>query len=223
MSGITTGARQFNFMGANAIVDWNHNTELMILSPSNGWQWQKVTGNNYIIHNTTKLDLRALLDGSAKGLDFLNVSVQESLPWTCAKNAEKTPYVLDVITTVRPSNEHILTWLVQPPGFRAGDNEAMQNTLNPSQVVWGLWRYFVANQSTPNEMLMLEVGASSSFGQGEVAVAPNLYHTRIFQFVGKDGESMTQFIPAYTLVCAAQVVGLNEGQEFTQMIRSSQR
>lgn len=225
MTGITTGSRQFNFMLPLCQLTWDTATE--VLTADNGYVVLDAGSTNRLVYQTTKLDLRALLDGGAKGLDFLNISLQESIPWTAHKESAATPYVMDVITTVRPSTEMLQTWLVLPPGFRGGlvgapTDPVERNWLNPSQVIWGLWRYFVLNQQMPNDKSCLELIASSSFGDGEVAVAPNCYHTRIVSYTGWNNAPPTH-IPALNLVCSAQVVDMNEGQEFTQMIRGSQR
>jgi hypothetical protein len=217
MSGITTGARQFNWMLPLCDLKWDVQTE--VITVNNGWEATKLGGNSYVMHQTEKLDLRALLDGSPKGLDILNVSVQESLPWTLHKNAPNTPLVTDVISTVKPDHEMIMAWPVLPPGFRAGEEHGLLNTLNPAQVIWGLWRYFVTDQNTPNDKFALATQSSCSFGDGEIAVSPHLYYTRIITYEG----GFDQVIPAVNIVCAAQVVSMNDGQEFTQMIRAGQR
>jgi len=203
------------------------------VTANNGWQAMDVGGNNRLIYYESKLDLRALLDGDAKGLDIMNISVQESIPWSVNKLQPTTPYVLDVITTTKPTNQMIATWLILPPAFRAGEEYPSTGIpeppgtspadafyiLNPSQVIWGLWRYMGVDQNMPNTLQALSVQSSSSFGDGEVAVSPQLYHTRIVSYEG----GFDQVLPAANLVIAAQVVSLTEGQEFTQMIRGSQR
>lgn len=229
MSGITTGSRQFNFMLPMCQITWTASGE--VITANNGWELYDAGGNNRFIYYQSKLDLRALLDGDAKGLDIMNISVQESLPWACHKNSTLTPYVMDVITTVKPTPAMIGSWLILPPGFRgsseypsvdlptSGVGVDAFHILNPSQVIWGLWRYYCINNEMPNDLAALEVQSSSSFGDGEVAVSPQLYHTRIVSYAG----GFNQVLPAANLVCAAQVISLTEGQEFTQMIRGSQR
>ena len=94
--------------------------------------------------------------------------------------------------------------------------------LNPSQVVWGLWRQLSTNgqfRFAPTEFATQTV-QSGYFGQGEVAVSPHLWWTRI---VRTTSNGDTLIVPSTNLVIYADAIALTEPQELSQMMRAGQR
>ena len=219
--GLTVGPRQFNFMAPKA--DF---TEGSLTIPQ-GWQ---VKGN--VVWYESKLDLRAFSSGEDKGLDLLNISLQEAGPWTYTDSADAVPsfFVVDVITSVSLSQAAILDaasdmTALNMPGF-ISDGKSSTQKLNTSQIIYGQWRAFSGNKSLEMTGSMygqfgLQTMQSGTFGQGEVIVGPAAFYTRIVAEMG--GSSPTFRIPAANLVCSGAVVEMRGFQELNQMARMSAR
>ena len=92
--------------------------------------------------------------------------------------------------------------------------------LNPSQVIYGLWRVFA--YARDNNNTVPQVFASSEFGTGELVVAPEMYWTRYLTILDWDqGEST--FIPAANAMMTGIVYDISENVELAQMSRAVQR
>lgn len=235
MTGVSEGAKTFSLQliggdsqgfitgGANQAPQWNYDLQV----------------SNNIVWNQTRLDLRAYNQGG-KGLDLRTLALQESLSWSAATTeVDYPPYVhcVDVISSVpltlnsiaamNPDigagggNYHFL------PGFLASAsefNEAEDQTLNSTQVVWGLWRRFALNQMFPYDMVLrlapLTTLDSGEFGSGEMLVAPFAYWTRVVWVYSDDTQV---FAPTAKIECGALTVDLKPLVEMNQMARMSQR
>ena len=183
------------------------------------------------------LDLRGLVAGNERGLYLDTVSLQESLPWTMPVEAEGAVIVCyDMLTTVRPTRHTLANVFIRPdtctsvlPGFlfpasaSTNDWPPSEQTLNPSQVIWGVWRVFSDNTSyklTPTWGKGLRVLQSSYFGQGDYVVAPSLCWTRI---VVTMEELDTVCVPSANLLCNARAENITTPMEVSQMMRAAQR
>jgi len=228
MGGVTVGPRQFTLMCsgtqmANGAFSAFQNSGWDVTGIDGGWGY----------YFQSKVDLRGLLvDGKNRGLNPLSVILQEAGPLEFA-TADTYCMVYDILTTVR-LNEQLIEGIYESystpgdvPGFldprvaTPQDKETFQD-LNPSQVVWGLWRQLSTNGTfrfAPTE-LATQIVNSGYFGQGEVAVAPELWWTRLIRTTG-DGD--TVIAPSANLVIYADSIGLTESQELTQMMRAVQR
>lgn len=211
MGGLTTGARQFTLMAPQSYKKFGEDkaTNFTQIDPTGIYLYQE------------KLDLRALLEGgdSGRGLDFVNIALQEHFPWVQATWFDTGAFVLDVVTTVRPSHEAMLNHVSggNGLGFLPDITASTDHqVLNPSQVLWGLWRKL---QPSKDAIDALTVVSSSNFGEGEIAVSPHLWYSRVFAI---DSQA-SLWVPAANLVCNARMVKLNEPQEMGQMIRASGR
>ena len=228
MGGVTVGPRQFTLMCsgtqmANGAFSAFH---------SSGWQATGIAaGFGYYFQS--KVDLRGLLvDGKNRGLNPLSVILQEAAP---VEFATEDTYcmVYDILSTVQLDEqliERIYETYSTPgdvPGFldprvaTPTGTESFQD-LNPSQVMWGLWRQFGGNgmfRFQPTEFAT-QVINSGYFGQGEVAVAPEIWWTRLVRTFA-DGD--TVIMPSANLVLHADAIAMTEAQELTQMMRAVQR
>ncbi|HIA02986.1 MAG TPA: hypothetical protein EYN66_13945 [Myxococcales bacterium] len=221
------GARQYTMMAPG--------TALGGYAPGeNGWQVVPaglVQGNGAYYYYQTKLDLRGLDD---LGLQPLSVTLQEGGPIILHSN-ETSAMVIDVLTTVRPTETNMGDWWVSiniqgnPPGFMMGSAIAYGpqmspdvQTLNPSQVTWGLWRLFgvngafrLAGTDFPTQTI-----SSGYFGQGEVQVPPSVWWTRLV--IGDESDT-SMGMPSSNLVVYANAHSMTEPEEMTAMMRSVQR
>lgn len=218
--GLTVGPRQFNFMAPKAnFSEGSRNIPSWV-----------VIGN--VIYYEGKLDLRAFSDGENKGLDLLNIALQEGGPWTYTDSADATPsfLVMDVITSVKMSEAAILDAVsdlsvLNMPGFLS-DAKADNQKFNTSQIIYGQWRSFGTNTSLDLGASIygqygMQVFQSGTFGQGEVIVGPAAFYTRVVAILG--GTAPTIRIPAANVVCSGAVVELAGFQELNQMARMSAR
>ena len=158
----------------------------------------KSTSGGY--YTQSLLDLRGLLAGDESGISISNVILQE--PDECRVNAttrEGFMWVCDMLTTVRPTETNMEQWfrglsnLSKLPGFvqseQAQPADASDQFLNPSQVVWGLWRLIAQDSLFSLEEVSAgpppimaygsRVVSSGYFGEGETIVAPSMYWTRL--------------------------------------------
>lgn len=225
MTGLTVGPRQFTLQKDSILVKTN-------LEPA-GPTWAEEGGSNWVwggagkyLSNQTKLDLRPYRESNdSRALDLLNITLQESPSWLNGSTSVGI-LVTDIFSTVRLNAQTIQNqWEMKTAGFlntrptaQTGTQSTDQN-LSPSQVVWGLWRYF---DHDANLGSLLINRASSYFGEGEIVVAPALYWTRIVSMYSP-AEGATMLVPSANLVCHAAVVDISQGQELAQMARMAQR
>ena len=218
------GARQYTMMAPG--------TALGGFTPGeNGWQVVPaalVSGSGAYYYYQNKLDLRGLDD---LGLQPMSVTLQEGGPITLHAN-ETSAMVIDVLSTVRPTEANMAEWWVSiniqgnPPGFMAGEAGAGpgpdQQTLNPSQVTWGLWRLFGVQGSFRLSITDWPTQTISSgyFGQGEVQVPPSVWWTRL---VVCDLTDTSIGMPSSNLVVYANAHSMTEPEEMTAMMRAVQR
>ena len=210
--------------------------------------WDTELGNsNYIIFTEQELDLRAYNQGG-KGLQMLQLAVQESGPWFASTTETDTPpylFCVDVLSSVKLSLNSIAACNPDPgiggnkfhflPGF-LGDISAFPaptpapgvrtpaQQLNSTQVIWGLWRRFNENTmiqiDTPNRIAALTLTDSGEWGSAEVSVAPSLFWTRI---VWVYVSAHTVYAPSVILEMLGDTVNLPQYVELNQMARMGQR
>lgn len=189
--------------------------------------------------NTQKLDLRALLAGNETGLVVSNAILQESgIIQAPVIAREAGIFVVDLLTTVEPTDEVLALMFSYNqegtmPGFLLSETQtttALTQTLNPSQVIWGLWRYFVKDQNLiakagATASFMMRPAGSGYFGEGETMVAPHVFWTRVvFSVEGTTtATSYPAIIPSANLVLIAAAEDLSTPQEVTAMMRSAGR
>lgn len=207
-----------------------------------------------LVYNTTKMDCRAFNQGG-KGLSLSNIGIQESIPvyqYTAApvevdggtqEKFEPAPLVIvDVLTTEKPNLNAIYemtvgtgtpSFLKFTTGFQYGYpiSDEDSTDYNPSQVVYGLWRYFQLNTERLEALRVLQ---SSEFGMGETIVAPHVYWTRCAFIPDIRANKENQMppmpdkknfltIPAANMLMVGEIVDLSEGEELAQMSRSVMR
>ena len=205
-----------------------------IVPGENGWQVLPLggPGNGAYHFYQTKLDLRGLDD---LGLQPSSVTLQEGGPFILHAN-ETSAMMFDVLTTVRPTEAAMGEWFTNintqgnPPGFLRGEAGAPaagpdQQTLNPSQIVWGLWRLFGVNGSFRLSVTDWPTQTISSgyFGQGEVQVPPSCWWTRLV-ILDKDADPPTSCgVPSTNLVVYASAHTMTDPEEMTAMMRAVQR
>jgi len=225
MTGLTVGPRQFTLQKDSVLVK----TDSSPAGPSwneeggSNWVWG---GNGKYLSNQTKLDLRPYRESNgSRALDLLNITLQESPSWLNGSTSIGI-LVTDIFSTVRLTPHTIsLNWEMKTSGFLntrpsgATGTQSTDQSLSPSQIVWGLWRFF---DHDANLGQLLINRASSYFGEGEIVVAPALYWTRIVSMYSPS-EGATMLIPSANLVCHAAVIDISEGQELAQMARMAQR
>ncbi len=205
-------------------------------------QWDQATGYGglgecYFV--STPLDLRGLMAGNEQGLFFNSISLQESRPWSVpvAEGVEQGWFmVYDMLTTVPLTMHTIAECFVRPdtgtsvcPGFLfpmntlANEWPETEQTLNPSQIIWGVWRLFCNNMSfkLPETFgLGMSVLQSGYFGQGDYAVSPSLYYTRI---VCTAAPADVIVVPSANLLTNARAEPITAPMEISQMMRAAQR
>lgn len=225
--------RQFTMMSAGCTMQ-NYQVQ-------GKWQainFSLVTSPTVAYYTTERLDLRGLLAGKEQGISISNVILQEAAPVRLPTTArEASCMVFDCLTTVPLTDENMAQWFdsttyqanvagMLKPADMTGVTSSDQE-LNPSQIVWGLWRWIVKDavmSSKPGEFEVRTIN-SGYWGEGETIVAPNLYWTRLV-FVTDNitqGTSYPAVIPSANLVVLGEAVDLTTAQEVTQMIRAAQR
>ena len=222
MGGLTTGPRQFPMMKGSALVN------NQAFKEDNDWiHWETGTPSA-VISNETKLDLRAF-DG--KALDFANIVIQESGPvsFPVLEGESRVSMVIyDVFSTVpiiQDSEEAAnIVFNLNTPGFISNTQSASFDVpgraLNPSQVVYGMWRVFAHSRDAGD--IVPTVYTSSEFGTGELVVAPELYWTRYVSIYKWDTEHF-YYVPSANAMLTGLVIDVSEGQELAQMARAAQR
>ena len=202
-----------------------------VFNADKGWNsFSAVSGTGDYYYYQSKLDLRGLDD---LGLQPLSITLQEG-GIVSLHTAETSAIVIDVLSSVRPTEESMAEWWVSinvqgnPPGFMPGAQTATfpttQDTqsFNPSQVTWGLWRLFGINGTFRLSATDFPTQTISSgyFGQGEVQVPPSVWWTRL---VVTDDDGTSIGIPSSNLVVYAAAHTMTEPEEMTAMMRSVQR
>jgi len=221
---LTTGPRQFNFQSPKQ--RWTIDESVV---PTNGWNKRGPA-----MWYQQKLDLRAFSEEENKGLDILNVAIQEGGIYSYSDSVDHFPVmmVLDIISSVKLRESQITDMLPVMhdgnfPSF-LGNLKDDNQKLNTSQVIYGQWRAFAANAnlnlgsgSAWGER-GLQVFQAGSFGQGEIIVGPAAYYTRaVFTFGGT--VSCLTYVPANIVVCSGGLVEMKGFQELNQMARMSAR
>ena len=217
----------------NLVDQWEPISSALVASPMVAWR------------NTQKLDLRGLLAGDETGLGVSNAILQESGPVMMPVSVpEGAAMVIDMLTTVRPTDE-VLSYCYRGvnleatiPGFLhsnsltgiTGPVDAETQTFSPSQVIWGLWRFFVKDRNlTPvggaSPSFSSRVVSSGYFGEGETMVAPHVYWTRVVFGLASTTETNNYpvLVPSANLVLLAEALDLTTPQEVTAMMRGSGR
>jgi len=209
--------------------------DVMANAITNG-QWDAYpTGGaaGYGYRNTQQLDLRGLLAGDETGIGFSDIVLQEAGPIRFKSAGDKgCMMVVDMLTTQRPTDEFLFDLWTQPvlpgsfPGFLRPDNalsdaESDQD-FTPSMVTWGLWRFIgidgnnhIGGAEPPTKLI-----SSGYIGEGEVAVAPHLFWTRVCVPL-IDGDEV--YAPSANLVLRGAALDLTTPQEITQMMRAVNR
>ena len=200
-------------------------------------EWQVVAvgdflGSGCCYYMTASLDLRGLLAGDESGIEVSAVIPQEAAPWQCVTSQfAGWFYTLDILTTVHPTEESIAGWFKQPDlssemaGFLhpldAPVHGPEHQTFNPSQVLWGWWRYWGTDRNATTGTLSVATGVQQGYlGEGETIVAPALYWTRV---IVTEATADAIMIPSSNLIVRGMAVDMSTAQEITQMMRASQR
>lgn len=236
MSGVTPGPRQFTLM-APGMQAGNSETD----AP---WEVVPTQGSGSVgYYHQTKLDLRALVpEGSktsdSKGLAWASVVLQEAGPFDMAGDEDETAFIIyDLLTTEQLSENQmtpmfaglgvpsVIPGFLPPPIYAAPvpvAHRGSQALLNPSQVIFGLWRMMGENRNfTLGLDVSVQPSASSFFGEGEVVVGPEVWWTRFIAVINAVGTQIV--IPSANLAIRADVVKLTTAQEMTQMMRGVAR
>jgi len=231
MSGVTPGPRQFTLM-APGMQAGNSQTDA---------PWEFVTtqgaGSGGYYHQT-KLDLRALVPEGAKtsdskGLAWASVVLQEAGPFDMAGDEDDTAFIIyDLLTTEKLTEDQmtpmwpgigvpaVIPGFLPPPIYTGPGRQ--RGVLNPSQVVFGLWRMMGNNRNmTLGIDIAVQPTASSYFGEGEVVVGPEVWWTRFIAVESAVGTTVV--VPSANLAIRADVVKLTTAQEMTQMMRGVAR
>lgn len=231
---LTPGPRQFTLMTPGTIC-----AGTSTISP---WDASSASSGGTITYWTqTYCDLRGMIgvESKSQGLSVISVNLQEAsdIFFSPTPEAYAWGWVYDILTTVPLSTDSVERighgLQTNPdsatPGFlpnasafgmgNAGERE--EQTLNPSQVVWGSWRFMAVNQQF---RLALESATqtvqSGLFGQGEIVTSQGLYYTRIV-ILNDDGSSAK--IPSANLAIWGAISNITEAEEMTQMMRAYQR
>jgi len=230
---ITPGPRQFTLMTPGVVA-----TQTTSIAP---WYAAGTASGSVTYWTQTYCDLRGMIgvESKSQGLSILSVNLQEAddIFLSPVPDSFAWGWVYDILTTVPLSDEgiqrigHGLSTNANSytPGFlnntsafgMATSPFSDEQTLNPSQVVWGSWRFMAANSQF---RLALEsatqVVQSGLFGQGEIVTSQGLYYTRIV-ILNADGSSAR--MPSANLAIWGAVETITEAEEMTQMMRAYQR
>ena len=245
MAGVSKGRKSFSMqqMGTG---DGGWVPGSLVL-PTN---WRTELGSsNFTIWSEQELDLRAYNQGG-KGLQLLQLAIQESGPWFGSSSEQDNPpyiTVVDVLSSVKLSNNSIaacnpdvgvgggkyhffpgflgdVSAFPSEPGPPPSREPLMAQQLNSTQVLWGLWRRFNENTMVPidnaNRIFAMTLTDSGEWGSAEVAVSPSLFWTRIV-FVYSDAQ--TVYAPSSILEMVGNTVDLSTYVELNQMARMGQR
>jgi hypothetical protein len=199
-----------------------------------GWEVaDPFDGTGHCYFYQTKLDLRGLLAGSEEGLVLDAISLQESGPFTAPDLTESWFWTCDLLTTVKPRESVIANLYIRPD---LSTNEMIgflkpvdvlstlvspdEQTFNPSQVTWGLWRLWGPSINFRTGTTEWQVIQSGYMGQGDMAVSPSLWWTRVLV---SGAEADVVINPSANLLSYGEGVNITAPQEMTAMMRGSQR
>lgn len=233
MRQLTMQNRGATLQNYNVADQWQPLNASLVSSPMVAWR------------NTQKLDLRGLLAGDETGLGVSNAILQETGPVMLPVAVpEGGAMIIDMLTTVRPTDE-VLSYCYRGtsleatmPGFLhseqltgpTGPVDADTQSFSPSQVIWGLWRFFVKDRNLTSKggaspSYVERVVSSGYFGEGETMVAPHVYWTRVVFGLASTTESNNYpvLVPSANLVLIAEALDLTTPQEVTAMMRGSGR
>lgn len=230
---LTPGPRQFNLMTPGGTF-----TATQTLPP---WHASSTAAGTATYWTQTYADLRGLIgvESKSQGLSILSVNLQEASDIFMSPIPEGSAWgwIYDILTTVPLSDEAIERiagglstnadsatpgFLPNTSAFGMGVGAGrLEQTLNPSQVVWGSWRFMAANS---NFRLAVEsatqVVQSGLFGQGEPVTSQGLYYTRIV-ILNEDDSSAR--MPSANLAVWGAIETITEAEEMTNMMRAYQR
>lgn len=230
---LTPGPRQFNLMTPGVV-----NANTTSVPP---WQAVNTAAGTATYWTQTYADLRGLIgvESKSQGLSILSVNLQEAsdIFFSPVPDGSAWGWVYDLLTTVPLSDEAILRiahglstnadsatpgFLPNTSSFGMGVGAPIsEQTLNPSQVVWGSWRFMAANSGF---RLALEsatqVVQSGLFGQGEIVTSQGLYYTRIVILNADDSAAR---MPSANLAVWGAIETITEAEEMTNMMRAYQR
>lgn len=191
-------------------------------------------GPNTAYYNKTKLDLRGLLASKERGLEVSNVILQDAgeIRMVPSVSGEGHVFCVDLLTTVEPTEENMADWWrgISVPGSMPGftiptnalNDPPSEQSFNPSQILWGLWRLIAVDRNfvLGGTDLAMRTVNSGYFGEGETLVAPALWWTRLCV----TNTTLNQIIvPSSNCIIRAQAIDLSMPQEITAMIRAAQR
>ena len=229
---LTPGPRQFTLQTAGVVA-----TNTTTIPP---WKASATGGGTDTYWTECYCDLRGLIgvESKSQGLSIVSVNLQEADDIFLSPLPENFAWgwVFDILTTVPLSDEAVERmghglqvnaqsytpgFLPNATAFGMGQDNLDEQTLNPSQVVWGSWRFLAANSQF---RLALEsatqVVQSGLFGQGEIVTSQGLYYTRIV-ILNDNGTSMK--MPSANLAIWGAIETITEAEEMTQMMRAYQR
>lgn len=228
---LTSGPRQFNLMTPGVVV-----TATTAIAP---WEAAATVGATVTYWTQTYCDLRALIgvESKSQGLSILSVNLQEASDIFISPIPEGAAWgwVYDILTTVplddagvqRIAHELATNADSYTPGFLSNtsafgmEGDRLEQTLNPSQVVWGSWRFMAANTvfrlGTESATQVIQSGL---FGQGEIVTSQGLYYTRV---VILNESTSSARVPSANLAVWGAVETITEAEEMTQMMRAYQR
>lgn len=199
-----------------------------------GWEVvDPFDGTGHCYFYQTKLDLRGLLAGNEEGLVLDAISLQESGPWTAPDLTESWFWMCDILTTVKPREDVIgklyirpdlsteeMVGFLKPVDVLSTGVSPDEQTFNPSQVTWGLWRLWGMNAEWRSGQNLYQTAQSGYMGQGDMAVSPSLWWTRV---VVTNAEADVIICPSANLLSYGEGVNITAPQEMTAMMRGSQR
>ncbi len=172
--------------------------------------------------------------GDENGVGLSNITLQESGPWDASvgSGGDSTWFmVYDILTTQRMNEEAIIALFEQPsiattqvPSFLQGetyDPDADEQVFNPSQVPWGMWRFWGVDRNlTLGTTTPIKVIQSGYFGTQQTLVSPHVFWTRaVIPF--QDTDAIV--VPCANLISQGFALDLTTPQELTQMMRAVQR
>ena len=222
MAGVSVGPRKFPMLKSGLV------TEVGAIKAGSNWEHCQIAAGSRLMWNQTKLDMRAF-DGQA--LDFTNIVIQESAPFLFPTTEQVgvpiTMLVYDVFSTVPiiQDDEDALNLVgnFNTNGFIPFTTTAYdvpERSLNPSQVIYGLWRVFAHSRDAGGGVPT--VYNSSEFGTGELVVSGDVYWTRYLTIYDWDSE-LPYLIPASNTMLTGVVYDVPEKVELAQMARAAQR
>lgn len=229
---LTPGPRQFTLQTMGATIG---NTTS--IPP---WQAMATSLGTSTYWTTNYADLRGLVGVESKSLALsagaINLQEASDIFINAAPDEFGWCWAYDMLTTV-PLSEDSISRIghslitnagTYTPGFLQnttalgiGTRDPEEQTLNPSQIVWGSWRFFASNGNfRMADENATQVVQSGLFGQGDYVTSNALYYTRIF-ILDDNATSIT--IPSANLVIWGSMKDITVAEEMTSMMRAYQR